>query len=189
MAVIGTGASAIQFVPHIQPQVAHLSLFLRTPPWIIPRLDHPIPDWQRTLYRVLPIAQRFVRSKIYWERELLALGFVYRTEMMQNGMQIARRHLEKQIPDPELRAKLTPKYTMGCKRVLLSDDFYPAITQPNVEVISERIREVRAHSIVTEDGREQEIDTIICATGFHVTDAPLHQLAQTQDLGIIPWFI
>lgn len=181
VAVIGTGASAVQFVPYIQPQVEHLSLFLRTPPWIVPRLDHPIPDWQRTLYRLLPIAQRFVRSKIYWERELLALGFVYRTAMMESGMRIARRHLEKQIPDPELRAKLTPKYTMGCKRVLLSDDFYPAINRSNVEVITDRIREVRAHSIVTEDGGEHEIDTIICGTGFHVTDAPLHQYIYGRD--------
>ena len=88
-------------------------------------------------------------------------------------MRLARRHLAKQVPDPVLRAKLTPQYAMGCKRILLSDDFYPALTQSNVEVITDRIREVRAHSIVTEDGREHEIDTIICATGFHVTDTQL----------------
>ena len=175
IAVIGTGASAVQFVPHIQPQVEHLSLFLRTPPWIIPRLDHPIPEWQRTLFRILPFAQRFARARIYWRQEMLALGFVYRTAMMESGMRIARRFLAKQISDPELREKLTPNYTMGCKRVLLSDDFYPAITQSNVEVITDRIREVRAHSIVTEDGKEREIDTLICGTGFHVTDAPFHQ--------------
>ena len=175
VAVIGTGASAVQFVPLIQPQVGHLSLFLRTPPWIVPRLDHPIPPWQRVLYRTLPIAQRLVRTIIYWQRELLALGFVYRPKMMENPMKIARRHLEKQVSDPALREKLTPHYVMGCKRVLLSDDFYPALTQPNVEVVTDRIREVRAHSIVTEDGKEHEIDTLICATGFHVTDSRLPQ--------------
>ncbi len=175
VAVIGTGASAIQFVPQIQPHVDHLSLFLRTPPWILPREDHPIPTWQRAMYSILPITQRFVRTRIYWQRELLALGLVYRPAMLEKGMQIARQHLEKQVADPGLRAKLTPHYTLGCKRVLLSDDFYPAITRPNVEVITGRIREVRAHSIVTEDGREHEIDTIICGTGFHVTDSRLPQ--------------
>ena len=170
VAVIGTGASAVQFVPHIQPKVEHLSLFLRTPPWILPRLDHAIPAWQRTMFRILPITQRLARTRIYWRNELLVLGFVRKPDRMEEGMKIARRYLEKQVPDPVLRAKLTPQYMMGCKRILLSDDFYPALTRPNIEVITDRIREVRAHSIVTEDGREHEIDTIICGTGFHVTD-------------------
>ncbi len=173
VAVIGTGASAIQFVPLIQPHVGHLSLFQRTPPWIVPRLDHPIPTWQHALFSILPITQRFARTTIYWQREITALGLVYRSSIMEKGAQIARRHLAKQITDPVLRAKLTPQYAMGCKRILLSDDFYPALTRPNIEVITDRIREVQAHSIVTEDGREHEIDTIICATGFHVTDTQL----------------
>lgn len=173
VAVIGTGASAIQFVPQIQPLVGHLSLFQRTPPWILPRQDHPIPNWQRTLFRLLPITQRFVRTKIYWRQEFLALWLVYRPAMMESVEHLALRHLEKQVPDTALRAKLTPQYRMGCKRILLSDDFYPALTQPNVEVITDRIREVRPNSIVTEDGREHKIDTIICGTGFHVTDTQL----------------
>lgn len=175
IAVIGTGASAIQFVPRIQPKVAQLFLFQRTPPWIVPRLDHPIPHWQRIMYSLLPITQRIVRTIIYWQREIFVLGFVYRPTMLEDGMKIARHHLERQVPDPTLRAKLTPHYTMGCKRVLLSDDFYPALTQPNVELITEHIREVRPHSILTQDGREHEIDTLICGTGFHVTDSQLPQ--------------
>ncbi len=175
VAVIGTGASAIQFVPLIQPKVESLSLFMRTPPWIVPRLDRAIPDRHRKLYRMLPLAQRFVRARMYWQHELLAVGLVYRPALIKNAMQLAKRHLERQIADPELRAKLTPNYIMGCKRVLLSDDFYPAVTQPNIEVVTDRICEVREHSIVTGDGREHEVDAIICATGFHVTDAPLHQ--------------
>ncbi|HLX39535.1 MAG TPA: NAD(P)/FAD-dependent oxidoreductase [Ktedonobacteraceae bacterium] len=173
VAVIGTGASSVQFIPHIRPQVNHLALFQRTPPWIIPRQDHAIPSWQRTLFRILPFTQRFVRTRIYWRQELTALGFVYRPRMMESAMQLARRHLARQVPDPILREKLTPRYTMGCKRILLSDDFYPALTQPNVEVITDRIREVQANSIVTEDGTVYEADTIICATGFHVTDSQL----------------
>ncbi len=175
VAVIGTGASSVQFIPLIQPLVGHLSLFQRTPPWIIPRGDHEIPSWQRTLFRLLPFTQRFVRTRIYWRQELTVLGFVYRPRMMESAMQLARRHLARQVPDAILREKLTPQYTMGCKRILLSDDFYPALTQPNVDVITDRIREVQARSIVTEDGNVYEADTIICATGFHVTDSRLPQ--------------
>ena len=175
VAVIGTGASSVQFIPHIQPLVAHLTLFQRTPPWIIPRRDHEIPRWQRTLFYLLPITQRFVRTRIYWRQELTALGFVYRPRMMESAMQLARRHLTRQVPDPVLRERLAPQYVMGCKRILLSDDFYPALTQPNVEVVTDRIREVRGNSIVTVDGNTYEVDTIISATGFHVTDAQLPQ--------------
>lgn len=170
VAVIGTGASAIQFVPHIQPQVASLTLFQRTPPWILPRLDHPIPTWQHKLFSILPLAQHLVRARMYWEHELTALGMVYKTDMLEKGALLARRHLEQQVPDPILREKLTPHYAMGCKRILLSDDFYPALTQPNAEVVTEHISEVREHSIITSDGTEREVDAIICGTGFHVTD-------------------
>lgn len=172
VAIIGTGASAIQFVPRIQPQVGRLSLFQRTPPWILPRRDRPISRRQRALYRALPVAQRLVRAALYWQRELIVLGFVYRPALMRGVERIALRHLRRKVPDPALRAKLAPRYTMGCKRILLSDDFYPALTQHNVEVVTDRIREVRASSVVTEDGMERPVDTIICATGFHVTDMP-----------------
>ncbi|GAC1372262.1 MAG: NAD(P)/FAD-dependent oxidoreductase [Ktedonobacteraceae bacterium] len=175
VAVIGTGASAIQFVPRIQPQVEHLSLFMRTPPWIVPRLDQAIPAWQQILFRLLPIIQHAERTKMYWLRELTAYGLVYKPDILKKAIQIAQQHLHNQIPDPVLRAKLTPGYTFGCKRILLSDDFYPALTRPNVEVVTEHIREVHAHSIITQDGREHEVDTIICGTGFHVTDTRLPQ--------------
>ncbi|QBD76406.1 NAD(P)/FAD-dependent oxidoreductase [Ktedonosporobacter rubrisoli] len=173
VAVIGTGASAIQFVPHIQPQVSRLLLFQRTPPWIVPRLDQAIPAWQQRLFRLLPLTQRFVRTRIYWRNELTALGLVYRQEILEKAMRFARLYLEAQVADPELRAKLTPHYTIGCKRILLSDDFYPAVSQTNVDVITESISEVRAHSILTADGSEHEIDTLICATGFQVADTRL----------------
>ncbi len=175
VAVIGTGASSIQFVPKIQPHVRRLSLFLRTSPWILPRHDHRIPSWQRAMFRIMPFTQRLVRTKIYWQQELIALGFIYRSNILETGMQLSRGYLEKQVKDPVLREKLTPQYTIGCKRVLLSDDFYPALTQPNVEVITGRIRAVRANSIVTEDGLEHKIDAIIFGTGFHVTDSQLPQ--------------
>ncbi|HEV2660595.1 MAG TPA: NAD(P)/FAD-dependent oxidoreductase, partial [Ktedonobacteraceae bacterium] len=156
-------------------------LFQRTPPWIVPRLDHTIPHWQRRLFRLLPLTQRLVRAKMYWQRELLVLGLVYRLPIMENAAKLAQEHLERQVADPELRAKLTPHYAMGCKRILVSDDFYPALTQPNVQVVTEHIREVRAHSIVTSDGEEHEIDTIICGTGFHVTDTRLPSYIHGRD--------
>ncbi|HXZ05284.1 MAG TPA: NAD(P)/FAD-dependent oxidoreductase, partial [Ktedonobacteraceae bacterium] len=173
VAVIGTGASSIQFIPKIQPQVKHLSLLQRTPPWILPRHDHRIPSWQRAMFRILPFTQQFARTRIYWRQELIALGFIYRPNMLEGAMRLSLDHLEKQVKDPVLRAKLTPQYTMGCKRILLADDFYPALTQPNVEVITEKIREVKKKSIITGDGLEHQIDAIIFGTGFHVTDTQL----------------
>ena len=175
VAVIGTGASAIQFVPQIQPIVGHLDLFMRTPPWIMPRNDHPIPQWRQNLFRAFPITQRAVRGLIYAVREVGALGMVYRPQMMEGASQTARKHLAAQVPDPELRAKLTPHYTMGCKRILLSDDFYPAVMQPNVAVVTSSISEVRPHSVITQDGQEHPVDTLISATGFHVSDMPAAQ--------------
>ncbi len=181
VAVIGTGASAIQFVPRIQPQVGHLTLFQRTPPWILPREDRPISRRQRALFRTLPVVQHLARWLIYWQRELLVLGFARRTRLLQNAEQLALRYLEAQVPDPLLRSKLTPSYRMGCKRILLSDDFYPALTQENVEVVTDRISEVRPSSIVPADGIEREVDTIILATGFHVTDMPAARYVHGRD--------
>jgi cation diffusion facilitator CzcD-associated flavoprotein CzcO len=172
VAVIGTGASAIQFVPHVQPRALRLSVFQRTPPWILPRRDRPIPDWRRRLYRRLPLLQRALRLFIYGYREASVLLFRH-PAAMRRGQRLARRHLAKAIADPALRAKLTPSYTMGCKRILLSDDYYPALTRPNVEVVTEGIAEVRAHSVVTADGIEREVDAIILGTGFTPTDPPL----------------
>ena len=172
VAVIGSGASAIQFVPRIQPKVNQLTLFQRTPPWILPRDDHPISERRRALFRRLPPAQALERARIYVEREIGVLGLVYQPERVKSAERLSMKHLHRQVSDPALREKLTPRYTMGCKRILLSDDFYPAVTQTNVEVVTDRIREVRAASMVTEDGRERPVDTLILATGFHVTDMP-----------------
>ncbi len=175
VAVIGTGASSIQFIPQIQPHVAHLTLFQRTPPWIMPRQDQSVPSWRQKMFRWLPFTQSLVRSRVYWKHEITALGLVYQTQIMQGAAGLALHHLRRQIPDPVLRKKLTPHYVMGCKRILISDDFYPALAQPNVEVVTDAIREIHAHSVVTADGKEHEVDTIICGTGFKVIDTPFYQ--------------
>jgi cation diffusion facilitator CzcD-associated flavoprotein CzcO len=109
---------------------------------------------------------------MYLERELRGYALIHRTRLLDTATRLAQAHLARQVPDAALRARLTPSYTIGCKRILLSDDFYPALSQPNVTLETGGIREVRPHSVVTADGREIPVDTIICATGFHVTDMP-----------------
>lgn len=170
VAVIGTGASAIQFVPKIQPKVARLELYQRTPPWIIPKPDRRISDIERRLFQRFPAAQKALRGAIYTMLEGRVLGFAIHPKIMELPKLLALRHIRRHIKDPELRRKVTPDYMFGCKRVLISDDYYPALAQPNVDVITSGIREVREHSIVDSDGVEREIDAIIFGTGFKATD-------------------
>jgi cation diffusion facilitator CzcD-associated flavoprotein CzcO len=171
VAVLGTGASSIQFVPQIANDVAELTLFQRTPPWIMPKPDHSMPAWTKRLFRAVPAAQRAYRNAIYWMLEARAIGFNGRPALMKAGEWIARRHMARQVKDPDLRRKLTPKYTMGCKRVLVSNDYYPALARDNVHVVTEGVTHVREHSVIAADGTEHEVDAIIFGTGFHVTDA------------------
>jgi cation diffusion facilitator CzcD-associated flavoprotein CzcO len=172
VAVVGTGASAIQFVPAIQPRVGKLHVFQRTAPWVVPHRNRPLKAWERAIYRLFPPAQLAMRAGIYWARELFVL--LYRHKRIGRLVeQLPLRHLSAQVKDPALRRKLTPDYRLGCKRILPTDDWYPALTQPNVEVVTGGVTEVRPHSVVAEDGTEREVDTIIFGTGFHVTDIPI----------------
>ncbi len=172
VAVIGAGASAIQFVPAIQPKVSRLHLFQRTPAWIIPRHDHALTERRRSLFKTLPLAQRLWRDATYWGREVFLIGFVYDQRLLQLAGALAKKHLRDQVTDPVLRDKLTPRYKIGCKRILLSDDYYPAVGQDNVELVTDSVREVREGSVVSVDGVERPVDAVILGTGFHVTDAP-----------------
>lgn len=172
VAVIGTGASAIQFVPAIQPQVGQMTVFQRTPPWIMPRRDRRVRPRERAVFKVLPAAQRLVRDTVYLAREATVLPFMKPGLLGKLPEQMARAHLARSVKDPGLRAKLTPTYGVGCKRILLSNEWYPALQQPNVEVVSDGIAEIRPNAVVTADGREHEVDTIVFGTGFHVTDMP-----------------
>ncbi|SHF05868.1 flavin-containing monooxygenase [Streptoalloteichus hindustanus] len=171
VAVIGTGASAIQFVPRIAARVGQLHLFQRTPPWIMPKPDRVMSAVERRLFRRLPFVQRLYRNAIYWQLESRILGFNVDKRLVRAAEALSKRHIARQIPDdPALRAAVTPTYTLGCKRVLISDDYYPALTRPNVELVTDGIREVREHSVVTADGVEREVDAIIHGTGFRVGD-------------------
>jgi len=164
VAVIGTGSSAAQFIPEIQPKVAELLVFQRTPGWTFPRMNRRITGLERAVYRRLPPAQRAVRARQYLYRELV--GFLVQHPGLLEPISKAR--MRRQVRDPELRAKLTPDYRMGCKRIIVTDDFHPALTKPNVSVITSGITEVRPTSIVTADGAEHEIDTLILGTGFQI---------------------
>ncbi|SFW68428.1 flavin-containing monooxygenase [Amycolatopsis australiensis] len=171
VAVIGTGASAIQFVPKIAPDVEELTLFQRTPPWVMPKADHEMSGRTRALFRAFPLAQRAYRDLLYWLLEARAIGFNGQSWVMKLGQRLAKRNIDRAIKDPALRRKVTPDYTMGCKRVLISNDYYPALARDNVEVVTDGVREVREHSVVDAAGVEHEADVIIYGTGFHVTDA------------------
>ena len=181
VASIGTGASAIQYVPMIQPDVSKLHVFQRTAPWVMPHSNRKVTGVERRLYRSFPALQRVVRGLIYSAREILVLGFVKRPELMKQVEKIARRHMRSQVSDPELLRKATPDYTIGCKRILPSNHWYPALDQPNVELVTDAITEIRPQSVVTADGTEREVDTIILGTGFSVTDMPVARRVRGRD--------
>ena len=180
VAVVGTGASAVQFVPEIQPRVGRLWIFQRTAPWVLPRRDRALTGAERWLFRTVPATQRLARSSIYWAREGFTAGFLH-PRMMRLPQRLALRHFRRAVADPGLRARLTPDYTLGCKRVLLSNDYLPALTRPNVELVTAGIREVRPRGILTDDGVEHPADTIIFGTGFHATDSPVGELVRGRD--------
>jgi cation diffusion facilitator CzcD-associated flavoprotein CzcO len=181
VAVIGTGASAVQFVPRIQPRVEKLHLFQRTPSWVMPDPDRKVTDFERRLYRRLPLTQRLLRAGIYLAHEATVFGTIVDRRLSKGFETIARTHLRRQVQDPELRAKLTPSYTLGCKRITLSDAYYPSLTRPNAELVTDPIREVRARSIVTGDGTEREVDTLILGTGFKALDSPAFSRVRGRD--------
>ncbi|MEK6788119.1 MAG: NAD(P)/FAD-dependent oxidoreductase [Pseudomonadota bacterium] len=168
VAVIGTGASAVQFIPEIQPRVSKLLVFQRTPAWIVPRMDRAISRLEQLAYRTLPAAQRLARSSWYAMIESFGLPGFVSTKFRHPFEALGRLQLRRQVPDIKLRKMLTPNYMIGCKRAIFSDSYYPALSQPNVQVISEGIAEVRSHSIVTRDGHEHAVDTIIWGTGFTI---------------------
>ena len=181
VAVIGTGASAIQFVPGIQPVVDRLTVFQRTAPWVIPHRNRRISGAERWLYRRFPVLQRLNRAAIYYSRELVAAGMIRNRWVTEGTKKLGLKHIEASIPDPELRAKVTPEFQPFCKRILVSDDYYPSLAQPNVDLRTEGIAEVRAGSIVTTTGEEIEVDTIIFGTGFRVTDTPMFERFRNAD--------
>ncbi|KAF6256910.1 monooxygenase protein [Scenedesmus sp. NREL 46B-D3] len=170
VAIVGTGASAIQIIPSIQPLVQRLTVFQRTPPWVLPR-GASFPGWAVEATAASAWYNRLQRCRWFGRLELL-LGLSLtrnKQRFLAQVEKLGQGHLKQQVPDPRLRAQLTPSYSLGCKRILASDVYYPALCQPNVQVVTSAVKEVRGSRIIAEDGSEAEVDVIIYATGFDLT--------------------
>jgi cyclohexanone monooxygenase len=172
VALIGTGASAIQIGPELAGRVGHLDVYQRTAPWVLPRGDRAYTKVERLAFKHVPFAQRLSREAIYWARELLVLGFAYQPRLLQAVQKIAERNIARSIKDPTLRQAVTPTWQIGCKRMLISNDWYPMLARDDVDLVTDGIAEIRPNAIVTKDGTVREVDAIVVATGFHVTDSP-----------------
>lgn len=170
VAVIGTGASSIQLVPKIAPTVQHLTLFQRTPPWVVPKFDFAFAPWAQKLFRWIPPVRWLMRMAVYWQLELRALGFVSAPKLLEKASIVGKQHIKKQIEDPTLRELVTPNYAFGCKRVLISNDYYPALQRDNVSLVTTDITEILPHGVRCSDGSEVEVDCIVYSTGFNVYD-------------------
>ena len=182
VAAIGTGASAIQFVPEIQPQVEQLYVMQRTAPWIAPHTARPVSRLERTLYRRIPALQRLQRGFVYTAREaLLGPGFFKQPKLLGVIQKLAERHMDQQVSDPELRRKVQPNYTIGCKRLLPSNKWYPALAEDNVELLTGGVKEFKANSIVTGEGIEVEVDAVVYGTGFQVAEMPIGEFVRGRD--------
>jgi cation diffusion facilitator CzcD-associated flavoprotein CzcO len=165
--VIGTGSTAAQLVPVVARQAAHLSVFQRTANWVMPRMDRRYGMLDRLLVR-LPLYQRVVRGVWVGLSEVLRSGFEEGSLMRRKLQRDAARHLQRQVPDAALRARLTPPYPLGCKRLIFSNTWLRTLGQPQVRLVTDAIREVTPRGLVTADGQEHALDVLVCATGFDV---------------------
>ena len=174
VAVVGTGASAVQVVPELARRAAELVVLQRTPPWILPRHDRPLPRGRAR-------APRLARAWAYTRQELLEPALVHRPELLAVAERHALAHLRRQVPDPGLRALLTPGYRLGCKRVLLSDDYYPALVRDTVELVPSALARLEPGAVVSADGARRAVDAVVLATGFRVSDPPIAHRVQGRD--------
>jgi cation diffusion facilitator CzcD-associated flavoprotein CzcO len=172
VAVIGTGASAIQIVPAIADKVAHLDLYQRTAPWIIPKHDKPISERTHKLFRMFPFLQKLQRAQFYFINELTVIMLVTKPSLAKHLEKLVLKFIGYKVRDPELRKKVTPDFTIGCKRILLSNNYYPALSKPNVEVVTDSIVRVEKDAIVTANNERRQVDAIILSTGFEASEYP-----------------
>jgi cation diffusion facilitator CzcD-associated flavoprotein CzcO len=173
VAVIGTGASAIQIVPEVQKVAAHLDVYQRTAPYVLPRNDRKYGRLEKAALRHVPGLQKAYRTAIYWAREGYVPGFTLQPKLAWPAKKMALANLAKAVEDPELRRRLTPTFEIGCKRILISNGYYPAIASDNVELVTDPIARVTPTGIVTADGVERPIDVLVVATGFFTTELPI----------------
>jgi len=170
IAVIGSGASAIQFVPRIAEVAAGVTLYQRTPSWILPKADPAVGPARRWALRHVPLLRRVLRAWEFWAHEARAVGFVRAPWLMRAAERRARGFAKRHITDTAVREAVTPDYLIGCKRVLLSNDFLPTLNRPDVEVVTSPIVQVTADGVVTADGRVRAAEVLILATGFRATE-------------------
>ncbi len=166
VAVIGTGASSVQFVPHLASTASAVHVFQRTPPYVLSKRDRPYTTWERRLMRLLPFLRTLSRAKTYAMYESRALGMITFPKLMESYAKRFHKRLAEQIEDPGLRDTLTPGYVMGCKRILISNDYYSALARDNVEVVTDEIERLSERGVRTRDGREREVDVVVYGTGF-----------------------
>ena len=174
VALIGTGASAVQIAPEIAPITSHLTVFQRTPPWVMARRDTPYGPVRRWLHRHVPGLLRANRWRIWALHEIVTSGFLGHRGMARLMRRATLRHLHQQLSDPDLIARVTPNYATGCKRVLVSDTWYPTLQRPDVSLVTAEIERVVPEGIVTRDGQLHVMDALVFGTGFVVTSAPRH---------------
>lgn len=170
VAVIGSGASAIQIVPAIADEVAHLDYYQRTPSWVLPKPDREITEIEQNIFSKFPFVQQMYRSAIYGMMESRALGFVVSPKIMTVAKLMGIQHVKKYIKDPELQKKMIPDYEMGCKRILMSNDYYQAVARDYVDVVCESISKVDEKGIYTADGQYRKVDVIVFCTGFYASE-------------------
>ena len=170
VAAVGAGASAIQFIPELVKDVAKLHSFQRTPAWVLPREERRYTELEKKIFTAVPAASWLLRQQIFLGNELRTLGFVSDKRILAFAERMAIRHLESAVSDPALRAILTPRYRMGCKRILMSNTYYPALARPNVEVIGSALERVTETAVIGPDGAARPVDAIILGTGFDVHD-------------------
>ena len=168
VAVIGTGASAVQIVPELVKTAAFVKVFQRTPGWVLPRLDLPMPAAVQALFAKVPATQEIARQSLYWGHEASAAALVWNTPMSGLVARLGKAHLRQQVKDPWMRRQLTPDFTPGCKRMLISSDYYPALQRDNCKLIDWPIATLSPAGIRTSDGIEHHLDAIVFATGYDV---------------------
>lgn len=181
VAIIGTGASAIQIVPEVAKVAGRLDVYQRTAPWVMPRHDRNYTPVERFGFRHVPGLQKLYRTVIYWGREGFVPAFTLLPKLATPAKIASLKNIERGISDPELRKAVTPTFEIGCKRILISNAYYPALDRDNVELVTDRIAEVTETGIVTADGTTRDIDVLIVATGFHTTDQPIAEHVKGRD--------
>lgn len=170
VAVIGTGASAVQFVPVVAEQASKLHVFQRTSNWFLPRKNHAYPGWLKAIFKLVPGIELLRRWGLYYYAESLTMMIRHPRTWGKLGWARSAVFMRWQLRDPEVRRKVWPDYTWGCKRVLFSSWFLPALQRPNVELVTEPIARLTPGGVATGDGTEREVDCVIYGTGFRTTE-------------------